>query len=159
MLINWAAKVVLLPSGASHFPLIVPPTPEAKGVFTTSFGLLSLNGVPKNPQTTGPLTPGATVGPAWTCAAIRLSLASADCAPVKSILLTVAVNVIASWVLLIENVATPYEPGRAVPPEVVGFVGGTSCVFVRFTTKRPGDIPALASSVSTYCAFVRLLGY
>src|SRR5437879_6238275 len=121
MLLNCAAKVVALPSGASHLPLIVPPTPAANGVFTTSFGVMSLNGVPKNPQTTGPLTPGATVGPAWTCAATRLSLVVADCAPVKSILLTVAVNVIASWAALREKTATPYEPGRPV-----GFVGGFS---------------------------------
>ena len=50
--------------GAVGFPLIVPPTPVANGVKTTSFGLLSLNGVPKNPQTTGPLVVGVTAGPA-----------------------------------------------------------------------------------------------
>jgi hypothetical protein len=33
---------VALPSGESHLPLIVPPTPVAKGVNTTSLGLLSL---------------------------------------------------------------------------------------------------------------------
>ena len=52
--------MVPLPSGASHLPLNVPPTPLVKGVFDASFGLLSLNGAPKKPQTTGPFTPGAT---------------------------------------------------------------------------------------------------
>jgi len=61
---NWAAKVVPFPSGASHLPLIVPPTPVANGVITTSLGLLSLNGDPKNPQTTGPFVVGVTVGAA-----------------------------------------------------------------------------------------------
>ena len=82
---NCAFSVVLLPSGASHLPLIVPPTPVENGLTTTSLGLLSLNGVPKNPQTTGALVVGVTVGLAWMCAAIRLSLRSGVCPPVKSI--------------------------------------------------------------------------
>lgn len=61
---TWAVNVVLLPSGASHFPLIVPPTPVEKGFTTTSLGLLSLNGVPKNPQATGPFVVRVTLGPA-----------------------------------------------------------------------------------------------
>lgn len=59
-----AVKVVLFPSGASHFPLIVPPTPAEKGVTTTSLGLVSLNGTPKNPQATGPFVFRVTLGPA-----------------------------------------------------------------------------------------------
>ena len=42
----------------------MPPTPVGNGWKTTSLGLLSLNGVPKNPHTTGPLVVGVTVGAA-----------------------------------------------------------------------------------------------
>ena len=35
---NCAASVVPLPSGASHLPVNVPPTPPAVGVATASFG-------------------------------------------------------------------------------------------------------------------------
>src|SRR3982751_2426633 len=65
---NCAVSVVPLPSGKSHLPLNVPPTspdPVGNGLTTLSLGLLSLNGVPKNPQTTGALEPGTAVGPAW----------------------------------------------------------------------------------------------
>src|SRR5689334_9034757 len=58
-----AARVVLLPSGKSHLPVKVPPTPLAKGVTVASFGLLSLKGEPKNPQTTG-FAAGGEFGPA-----------------------------------------------------------------------------------------------
>jgi hypothetical protein len=44
--------------------VIVPPTPFANGVIVTLFGLLSLNGVPKNPKTTPALLPGTPVAPA-----------------------------------------------------------------------------------------------
>jgi hypothetical protein len=54
--------------------------------------LLSLNGVPKNPNTTPALLVGVTVAEAWICAAPRLSFASALCDPVKSMLKTVAEN-------------------------------------------------------------------
>src|SRR5438270_10966631 len=158
---NCAASVVPLPSGASHLPENVPPTPLEKGVNTWSLGLLSLKGEPKKPQTTGPLTPGATDAPAWMCAAIRLSFVSAVCEPVMSMLLTVAVNVMAVCALLKRNLAVPKEAGLAPPVEVVGVVGGTSCEFVRLTTKSRtwlGAMPAFARSLSTYCAFVSVEG-
>src|SRR5438552_15201557 len=123
---NCAVSVVLLPSGKSHFPLIVTPTPVANGCATTSFGLLSLNGEPKNPQTTGPLVVGVTVGEAWICAATRLSLMSALCEPVKSRLKTVAENVIAVIASLILNVANPNDSGLKPAVDVVGCVGGFS---------------------------------
>src|SRR5918993_2978402 len=92
MLGSCAASVVLLPSGRSHLPLNTPPTPVAKGVTTASFGLLSLNGAPKNPHTTPALVVGVTVGDAWMCAATRLSFASGVCDPVTSMLKIVAVK-------------------------------------------------------------------
>lgn len=60
MVDNCAVSVVPLPSGASHLLLIVPLTPVAKGVITTSLGLLSLSGVLKKPHTTGPFVVGWT---------------------------------------------------------------------------------------------------
>src|SRR5438874_138020 len=123
---NCAANVVLLPSGKSHFPLIVPPTPLANGWLTTSFGLLSLNGEPKKPHTTGPLVVGVTVGPAWMCAATKSSLVSVVCEPVKSILNTVAVNVIAVIASFNLNVANPNDAGLGAPVDVTGCVGGFS---------------------------------
>ena len=156
---NCAANVVPLPSGGSHLPLIVPPTPEANGVFTTSLGLLSLSGAPKKPQTTGPLTPGATDGPACMWAATKLSFVSAVCEPVKSRLLIVAVNVICVCAVFMLKVAVPKDAARRAPPVVVGFVGGFSCAFVRFTTKLLGDSPALISRLSTYWSLVRVAGY
>src|SRR5215211_5675533 len=150
-LASWSASVVPLPSGASHLQLKVPPTPEAKGVTTESFGLLSLKGVPMKPQTTGPFTPGATVGPAWMCAFVRLSLVSAVCAPVKSMLLTFPDTDSAVWAGLNTKRAVPYEDGRRKPPVVVGFVGGLSCEFVKLTIKSSGDRLAETSRLSTYC--------
>src|SRR6187402_3600858 len=104
-----AASVVLLPSAASHLPLTVPPTPLANGVTTTSLGLLSLNGAPMKPQTTGRFCPGVAGTPAWMCALPRLSLTSALCEPVKSMLKTVALNVIAVCASFSVNVAVPNE--------------------------------------------------
>ena len=54
---NWAARVVLLPSARSHLLTIVPPTPLANGVTTTSLGLVSLNGRPKKPKRTPAFDP------------------------------------------------------------------------------------------------------
>lgn len=61
---NCAVSVVPLPSGASHLPVTVPPTPVVNGVTTVSFGLLSLNGAPKKPHTT-PALAVVAVGDAW----------------------------------------------------------------------------------------------
>ena len=49
MLSNWAESVVLLPSGSSHVPVNVPPTPVVNGIIVGGGegGLLSLNGVSK----------------------------------------------------------------------------------------------------------------
>src|SRR5437763_14481036 len=152
---NRAASVVPLPSGESHLSVKVPPTPPAVGVRTWSSGLLSLNGLPKKPQTTPPLTPGWTLAPAWMCAAIRLSLVSLVCVPLTSILLIVAVILMAVSAALIWNRAVPNERGREPPPAAVGVVGGTSCEFVRLTVKSLGDNPMFASSASTYWAFVK----
>src|SRR5437763_16124222 len=123
---NCAASVVPLPSGASHLPENVPPTPDESGVNTWSFGLLSLNGLQKKPQTTGPLTPGATDAPAWMCAAVKLSFVSAVCEPVMSMSLIVAFIVIAVSAPLMPKCAVPNEFGLRAPPVKVGFVGGTS---------------------------------
>src|SRR5260370_36146537 len=79
MLGNCAASVVPLPSGASHFPLNVPPSPVANGVNAKSVGLLSVSGAPRNPHTTGPLVVGVTAGPGWMFGATRMTLASAVC--------------------------------------------------------------------------------
>src|ERR1041384_4254834 len=159
MLSSCAANVVLLPSGASHLPLTLPPTPEPNGVTTASFGLLSLNGVPMKPQTTGPFTPGATEAPAWMCALVKLSLVSAVCEPVKSMLLTVAVIVMAVSPAIKKKCAVPYEAGRRAPPVVIGLVGGTSCEFVRLTVKSFGARLAEVSSLSTYWSLVSVDGY
>src|SRR5437588_1558962 len=156
MLGNCAARVVLLPSGASHLSVKVAPTPPAVGVTTWSSGLLSLNGLPKKPQTTPPLTPGCTLAPAWICALARLSLVSLVCDPPTSMLLIVAVMLMAVSAALIWNRAVPNERGREPPPAAVGLVGGTSCEFVMLTVKSLGDNPWLASNASTYCAFVKL---
>src|SRR4051812_10573622 len=98
-----------------------------------SFGLLSLKGVPMNPHTTGPLTPGMTLGPAWMWALVRLSLVSALCEPVKSRFRTVADRVIAVPPGLSWKRAVPKDAGRRAPPVVIGLVGGTSCEFVTET--------------------------
>src|SRR5262245_19793677 len=118
ILSSCAPNVVLLPSGASHFPVNVPPTPVANGVSVISFGLLSLNAAPKKPHT--PPAVGITVAPAWICAATRLSKVSAVCDPVTSILKIVAVNDIAVRASFNMNVATPKDAGRGAPVEVVG---------------------------------------
>src|SRR6476660_3559807 len=148
MLAICAASVVPLPSGASHLSLKEAPTPDPTGVTTWSSGLLSLKGVPKKPQTTPPFTPGWTEAPAWICAATRLSFASAVCAPVTSMLLTVAVIVMAVSAALKTNRAVPYELGRRAAPLKVGLVGGTSCEFVRLTMKSLGDKLADSSKAS-----------
>src|SRR6476646_4267491 len=93
------------------------------------------------------------------CAAARLSLVSADCEPVKSMLVIVAVKVICVWAAFMLKVAVPNDAGLRAPPVVVGLVGGFSCEFVRFTTKLLGEIPALAIRLSTYWAFVSVDGY
>src|SRR5437667_12616429 len=124
---NCAARVVLLPSGASHLSVKVAPTPPAVGVTTWSSGLLSLNGLPKKPQTTPPLTPGCTLAPAWICAAARLSLVSLVCDPPTSMLLIVAVMLMAVSAALLWHRAVPNERRREVPPAAVGSLGGSSC--------------------------------
>src|SRR5215207_6526383 len=122
-----ATRVVPLPSGASHLPVIVQPAPTANGVRTLSFGLLSLNGAPKKPQTTGPFVAGVTAGPAWMCAAVRLSLGSGVCAPVQSMLDTVTVILRVFNISSSTKEAVPKAAGRAAPPVVVGVMtGGTS---------------------------------
>ena len=121
-----AVSVVPFPSGKSHFPLIVPPTMFAKGATTTSFGLLSLKGLPKKPQTTPALVAGVTVGDAWMCAAIRLSFVSAVCDPVKSMLKMDAAKAIEVIALFNTNKAVPKDAGLGSPPLVVGIVGGFS---------------------------------
>src|ERR1043166_4775998 len=121
-----------------------------KGVTTASFGLLSLNGLPMNPHTTGPFTPGMTLGPAWMWALVRLSLVSAVWAPVKSMLLAVAVTVIAVEPALMAKWAVPNDAFRRAPPDSVGLVGCDSCPLVMLTTKSLGEMPALASRLSTY---------
>src|SRR6266850_1492794 len=96
------------------------------------------------------------------CAATRLSFVSVVCEPVTSILLMVALNVIAVCAELKRKRAVPNEAGLAPPVVKVGVAGGTSWLFVRLTTKSlvsAGDSPAVASKLSTYCALVRLLGY
>src|SRR5437868_8281390 len=92
-------------------------------------------------------------------AATRLSLASADCAPVKSMLLIVAVKVICVCPAFMLKVAVPKDAGRRAPPVVVGFVGGFSCELVSLTLKLLGDSPADASRLSTNWALVRVDGY
>src|SRR5215211_7111761 len=131
---SWAVSVVLFPSAASHLPVTVPPTPVARGVTTTSLGLLSLNGVPKKPKTTLAFVPG---GPgAWKWAATRLSLGSAVCRPVKSRPVTVTLNVSAVCVGFSTKVAVPLaEDSR----------GGTSCPLDRLATKLLQTACACAS--------------
>ena len=111
---------MLLPSGRSHLPLKVPPTPVLNGVNEKSFGLLSLNGAPKKPHTTGPLVVGVTSGPAWMWAATRLSLTSAVCVPVTSMLKIVAVNVMNVIASSMKKLAVPNDAGRGAPAAVVG---------------------------------------
>src|SRR5262249_43176159 len=132
---NCAVSVVPLPSGESHLPLNVPPTPVANGVNTKSFGLLSLNGAPKNPHTTPALVVGVTVAEAWMCAAIRLSFTSAVCEPVTSMLKIVAVNVMAVIASFRVKIAVPNDAGLGAPVVNVGTVGGFSWPFVRFANK------------------------
>src|SRR4051794_35202767 len=90
---------------------------------------------------------------------VRLSFVSAVCAPVKSMLLTVAVIVNAVSAPFQTKRAVPYEDGRRKPPVVVGFVAGVSCEFVRLTMKSSGDRFADASKLLTYCSFVSVEGY
>src|SRR6476620_6240665 len=92
-------------------------------------------------------------------AATRLSLVSAVCEPLTSMLEIVAVNVIWVCPAFMLKVAVPKDDGRRAPPVVVGLVGGTSCELVRFTVKLLGDIPALASKLSTYRSLVSVDGY
>src|SRR4051794_436577 len=124
MLFSWAVRVVLFPSGVSHLPLNTPPTPVAKGVTTWSFGLVSLKGVPKKPQTTGAVTPGGAG--AWIWATVRLSFGSAVWDPVTSMLKMVAVKVMAVRASFSTKFAVPKEAGRGASVAVVGLVGGTS---------------------------------
>src|SRR5258705_2368684 len=69
------------------------------------------------------------------CAAIRLSLTSAVCEPVTSMLKIVAVNVMDVIASLMKKEAVPKDAGRGAPPTSVGFVAGFSCAFVRFATR------------------------
>src|SRR5204862_7814657 len=96
------------------------------------------------PETTGPLRPGATDAPAWICALVRLSFVSADCEPVKSRLLIVAVRVSEVNAALNTKRAVPKEASRRAFEVVVGWVGGTSCEVVRFMLKSLGDRQAKA---------------
>src|SRR3954452_23037942 len=145
MLLSCAAKVVLFPSGASHLPEIVPPTPVANGVLTMSFGELSLKGEPKKPQTTPAFDPGGAG--AWMCANVRLSLVSVVCKPVKSMLLIVAENDIEVMASLMTNTAVPNDAGRGAPVLVVGVVGGFSCPLVSVALRVVlAWAPALAAS-------------
>src|SRR5207244_600138 len=132
---NCAAKVVPLPSGGSHLPLNVPPTPVANGVETASLGLLSLNGMPKNPQTTGPFVVGVTPGPAWMWAFPKLSFVSAVWEPVTSILKIVAVNVICGIASFNTNVAIPNDAGLGAPVVRVGTVGGFSAPLLKLAKR------------------------
>src|SRR3954452_6628129 len=124
-----AVSVVLFPSGASHFVLTVPPTPVEKGVTTVSVGMVSLNGIPMKPQTTGAATPGGAG--AWMWAFVRLSFRSGVWDPVKSILKMVASTVIAVIASFSTKVAVPKDAGLGSPVEVVKTGGGTSCELVR----------------------------
>src|SRR6187455_3051413 len=146
VLASCAVSVVLLPSPISHLPLNVPPTPVAKGVTTASFGLLSLNGAPKKPHTTGPLVVGVTAGPAWMWALPRLSLTSFGvCVPVTSMLKIVAVNVMNVDALSMKKLAVPNDAGRGWPPAVVGTVGGFSLALLR-VAERKVCAPAVPAS-------------
>src|SRR5262245_54488883 len=146
---NCSVSVVPLPSSKSHLPLIVPPTPVANGVFTTSFGLLSLNGLPKNPQTTPTLVVGVTVGEAWMWAATRLSLVSGVCVPVKSMLKIVAVNIRAVIASFRVKIAVPNDAGLGARVVNVGTVGGFSWPFVRFANKMVAACPLLLPAIRT----------
>src|SRR5205814_8696408 len=69
-------------------------------------------------------------------AAVRLSLTSAVCVPVTSILKIVAVNVIEVMAVFKRNEAVPNDAGLGAPALVVGTVGGFSCALVRFANNR-----------------------
>src|SRR2546423_8682699 len=95
-------------------------------------------------------------------ASTKLSLVSAVCEPVTSMLFMVAVNVIAVWAELNWIFAVPKDAGRAPPTESVGVVGGTSCALVRLATKSLVSLGvrfAVVRRLSTYWAFVRVAGY
>src|SRR6266567_2599514 len=68
------------------------------------------------------------------CAAMRLSFGSADCVPVMSMPVIVAVKVMAVIALFKSNVANPNEVLGA-PPLVVGVVGGFSAALVSVATR------------------------
>src|SRR6185503_4984931 len=96
------------------------------------------------------------------CAFKRLSLVSGVWALPTSMLLIVAVMVIAVCAELNWNLAVPKDAGRAPPPDNVELVGGTSCPLVRLATNSlvsAGVRFAEASRLSTYCAFVSVDGY
>src|SRR5262245_58560757 len=134
MLFNCAASVVpSLPSGASHVPVNVPPTPVANGIIVGGGegGLLSLNGVPTKPHTTPAFVVGVTVGEAWICASVRSSFLSGVCGPLTSMLKIVAVNDMAVCESFRVKTAVPNDAGLGAPVEVVGTAGGFSCAFVR----------------------------
>src|SRR5436190_9437674 len=145
MLGSCAVRVVPLPSPRSHLPLKVPPTPVANGVNEKSLGLLSLNGDPKKPHTTGPFTVGVTSGPAWMWAATRLSLTSGVCVPLTSMLKIVAVNVMKVDVASMKKLAVPNDAGRGWPPTVVGTVGGFSFASAKVAVRKV-CAPALAAA-------------
>src|SRR3982751_5542788 len=69
------------------------------------------------------------------CAFRRLSLVSAVCVPVKSILKMVAVNVMAVIAVFNTKSAVPNEAGRGAPVVVVGTVGGFSAALLRSACK------------------------
>src|SRR4029450_5278272 len=118
----------------SHFPVINPPTPEENGKIIMSLGLLSLNGLPKKPHTTGALVVGVRPGIAGMCAATRLSFGSAVCVPVKSMPTTAAKNDMAVMAWFNVKTAAPDEI-LAAPVLVVGTVGGFSCAFVSVASR------------------------
>src|SRR6266849_6540537 len=78
------------------------------------------------------------------CAATRLSFGSTDCEPVKSIPVTVAVNVIDVIASLMKKLAKPNDV-LGTPDEVVGLVGGFSWALVRVAVKITPAYPLPAN--------------
>src|SRR2546428_10376720 len=81
-------------------------------------------------------------------AATRLSLTSAVCEPVKSILKIVAKNVMAVIASFRLNVAVPNDAGLGAPAMSVGFVGGFSWELVRVADKTVFAYPLVAMNRS-----------
>src|SRR5829696_10306377 len=70
------------------------------------------------------------------CAATRLSLMSAVCVPVKSILKIVAVKLSAVCAVFRTKSAVPNEAGRGAPPTIVGTTGGFSAELLRSAWRK-----------------------